>query len=245
MKFEGRDRTYVVAKPKSYSAGKKYPLVMAFHGNPSSAENMIKHQPFATSGSDAIVVYPQAASPSASYAGFFEWDIYSVTNDNADMNWIHSLIDEIKKTLTIDGTKVFGFGYSGGGFFVSHFACRFAGDFRAIASHAGGGPDEAAMGYPMRPSGCYVCPGGPTATLVTHGENDDQVDPGSGEFTASCYAETNGCSRTRSATTPAPCEQYNGCPNGKPVKICLIPQQDHNIWPDAASESWAFFQTFL
>lgn len=245
MKFEGRDRTYVVAKPKTYDARKAYPLVMAFHGNPSSAANMIARQPFAAAGSDAIVVYPQAASPSDTNPGFFDWDIYTVTKDNADMSWIVALVDEIKKTLNVDKSRVFAFGYSGGGFFVAHFACRFAGYFRAISSHAGGGPDEEAMGFQKRPSGCFVCPGGPTATLVTHGKLDDQVEPGSGEFTASCFAETNGCSGSRAPTQPAPCEQYDGCPGGKPVKICMLPQQDHEIWPNAAGESWAFFRTFL
>lgn len=245
MEFGGQARTYVVAKPKSYDATKSYPLVMAFHGNPSSAETMITYQPFATSGTDAIVVYPQAGSPSASNPGLFEWDIYTVTKDNADMNWIHSLVGELKKALSIDEAKVFAFGYSGGGFFISQFACRFSGYFRAIASHSGGGPDDEAMGFAKRPSGCFICPGGPTATLVTHGLIDNEVDPASGEFTASCYAETNGCSATRIATRPAPCEQYDGCPSDKPVKICMVPQQKHDMWANAASESWTFFRTLF
>ena len=43
-------------------------------------------------------------------------------------------------------------------------------------------------------------------------------------------------------STPAPCQQFGGCPDGKPVKRCMIPDQGHGPWADAMKESWSFFK---
>lgn len=238
MEHDGQTRIYFLALPRTYDATKTYPVVMSFHGNPATAEGQMQWLPFeVASGQDAVLVYPQALGVEA---GAFSWDLYTPTESNADMGWIKALIDEVATKANIDKGKVFGAGYSGGGFFISQYACRFGGVFRAISVNAGGGPDEPQMGYPKRDNGCYVCPGGPIPTLVTHGEADGVVEVASGIFTADCYAATNGCNGSRSATTPAPCEQYDGC--GKPVKRCIVPGQSHFLWDSAWAESWAFFK---
>jgi polyhydroxybutyrate depolymerase len=237
MEFDGTTRTYVLAKPVDYDASKTYPLVIAFHGNPGLATGMAQNLPFdPASKKEAVIVYPQAASDS--------WDLYTPTQYNADMYFIEALPAEIKAhKANIDESLVFGFGYSGGGFFLTQFTCRFGGVFKAISINAGGGPDEQQMGYDQYENGCYVCPGGPIATLVTHGENDGEVTWDSGDFTRKCYATTNGCGESLSAITPAPCETYDGCPTGKPVEWCLIPGLGHGVWSNAVEESWKFFKS--
>ncbi len=236
MEHGGRTRRYILSVPKDYDENKAYPLVVSFHGNPGTPDGMARGLPFdSVSKNEAVIAYPGAASG--------DWDIYTPNDWNADMYFIHALIEEIKGKLNIDGEKVYAFGYSGGGFFISHFACRFGGVFKAIAVNAGGGPDEEQMGYDQRPNGCYICPGGPIATLVTHGAEDTEVEPASGEFTAICYAATNGCGRSRSPSTPEPCETFDGCPEDKPVKQCIIPGLGHAIWRDAMKEAWAFFKS--
>jgi polyhydroxybutyrate depolymerase len=237
MQWNGIARTYFLGKPRTYDAARAYPLVVSFHGNPSSADIQAHALPFNASDQDAVLVYPQALQADS---GSFSWDLYTATADNADMNWIKPLIEEVKKKANIDKNKVFGFGYSGGGFFISQYSCRFGGVFRAIASNAGGGPDEPNMGYPKRDDGCYICPAGPIPILVTHGEADAEVEVASGTFTADCYADENGCSGSRSASTPAPCEVYDGC--SKPVKRCIIPGQSHALWGGATAEAWTFFK---
>lgn len=234
MSHGGTTRTYHLAIPTDYDANKSYPLVLSFHGNPGSGEGMAKGLPFdAVSGRAAVIAYPQASTN--------DWDLYTPTDTNADMNFIAALPDEIKTKANIDKARVLGYGYSGGGFFLTQFTCRFGGIFKAISINAGGGPDEAQMGYGQHPNGCYQCPGGPVATIVTHGDADGEVQPASGEFTHACYATFNGCSTSLSATTPAPCQQHDGCPADKPVKWCLIPGQGHGPWADSMKEAWAFF----
>lgn len=237
FEFGGRTRTYLLAKPVDYDASKSYPLVLSFHGSPGLASDMAKFLPFdSVSKKEAVIAYPQAASES--------WDLYTVTDNNADMYFIEALPAEIKANkANVDMSRIYGFGYSGGAFFITQFTCRFGGIFKAISVNSGGGPDEAQMGYDQHPNGCYVCPGGPIATIVTHGALDTEVEPASGDFTKACYATTNACGSSVSAATPAPCEQYDGCPAGKPVKWCLIPGQGHGIWDNAISESWTFFKS--
>jgi polyhydroxybutyrate depolymerase len=241
MQFEGTTRIYLLAKPKNYDASKRYPLVLSFHGNPADAKGQAAGLPFHTvSGSDAIIAYPQAASVDGDG---FSWDLYTPTDSNADMNFIKALIAEIKANkANIDDTKVLGFGYSGGGFFVAQYACRFGSVFKAVSVNAGGGPDEPQMGYPKRDNGCYICPGGPIATVVTHGADDTTVTPDSGEFTAACFASANSCGDTSTATSPAPCELQDGCPTDKPVEHCIVPGVGHEPWQNAMSLAWAFFK---
>ena len=234
--FGGRKRQFFLATPKSYAATKSYPLVVAFHGNPGVAQDMVRGYPFdPVSKEEAVIVYPSSADQGG-------WDIYSPTAENADMEFIKALPARVKELVNVDLARVFGFGYSGGGFFISHFKCRYAGVFKAISVNAGGGPDEEAQGYKKKSSGCFTCPGGPVPIIVTHGREDAEVEIGSGEFTAGCYAETNGCDDSVKATTPAPCELYEGCPTSAPVKRCFIPGQNHAPWGEALKEAWAFFE---
>lgn len=236
MDFGGATRSYLLAKPVDYDAKRSYPLVLSFHGNPGRAENMARIIPFdAVSKKEAIIVYPQALNGA--------WDLYTPTESNSDMYWIEVLPAEIAKKVNIDPLRVYGFGYSGGGFFLPQFTCRIGGVFKAISVNAGGGPDEEQMGYGKHDNGCYVCPGGPVAIIVTHGGKDTAVVPESGDFTKTCFATTNGCGETVSPSAPAPCETYDGCPADKPVKWCLIPDQGHGVWPNAVTEAWAFFKS--
>jgi polyhydroxybutyrate depolymerase len=236
--FAGQNRIYVLAKPKTYDASKAYPLVLSFHGNPGDAHSQAAGLPFeSASGSDAIIAYPQALSADS---GAFSWDLYTAADSNADMNFIKALIDDIAGKANVDKTKVLGYGYSGGGFFLAQYGCIFGGVFKALSINAGGGPDQ--LTYSKRDDGCYVCPAGPVPTIVTHGQTDAEVPVDSGIFTATCYAEGNGCGGTRTATTPAPCELFDGCPANAPVKRCIIPNQGHGPWADSMNQAWAFFK---
>ena len=242
MDFGGASRHYILQTPNTYDASRTYPLVMVFHGSPGNAANMAKDLPFdAASDGQAIIVYPEARSPSAA-GGNFDWDLYTPTQTNADMSWIVALVDELRSKVNIDASKVLAFGFSGGAFFTTQLACRVGGLFKAIAINSGGGPDEAQMGFEKRSNGCYVCPGGPVATLVVHGQVDEQVPVSSGAFTAYCFASTNGCGESTKAASPAPCEAFEGCPADAPVRRCFIPNQKHTVWPSATAEAWSFFR---
>jgi polyhydroxybutyrate depolymerase len=243
MDFGGKTRKYTLAVPVDYSAARSYPLVMSFHGEPATGASQQQAFPFeAASKRDAIVVYPDGDGN--------HWDLYTATDQNADMPWIKALVDELASKYSIDKTRVLGTGYSNGSFFINQMACRFAGFFKAIAPNAGGAPNEDTIGGAKDGQGFLICPGGPIPTFVFHGDQDGTVSIASGAYDAFYWSHVNGCQvpsgslsdGTPVPTTdraPAPCKQYDGC--GKPVTWCLFPGLGHWVAPNGAQIAWQYF----
>jgi polyhydroxybutyrate depolymerase len=224
---------YVVAVPKSYAAAKKYPLILVVHGDGGDGAGMRSYHPLdGETGSDAIVVYPSGANST--------WDQGTAFDQNPDQQYIEALVNAMKAKYSID--RVFAVGWSAGGFIVNIVACRRAGIFNAIVSHAGGQPYT----EPQDANGYNICAGDPTyPALITHGANDGTVDPSSGDYDAQFWAHANGCDpepNTRTDVAPAPCKTHAGCPAGKPVTFCLIPGNGHGVWSQAITTEWAFLK---
>lgn len=238
MTHAGRTRTYILAMPVSYDPTRAYPLVLAFHGNPGTAVGLRDDAPFDTASRDeAIIAYPQSAQDS-------NWDLYTPLVENRDMYFVQALVAEIATKANVDRSRVYGFGFSGGAFFVAQVACRIGGVFKAVAAHSGGGPDEPLIGDAARqPNGCILCAGGATASIVIHGASDTEVVPESGAYTAKCFASTNTCSAGLVASTPQPCLRFSGCPADKPVDTCTIPGLGHAVWAEGLAASWRFFRS--
>ncbi len=225
----GTTRRYVLAVPKTYDAGRKYPLIVALHGDGDTGPGFRAALGFDDlAGDDAIVAYPTGAV-----------DLGTAYDQNSDQLLSQAVIDAVKAKFSIDGAKVWGFGYSKGGFMLNEIACRKPGVFKAMAVHASGAPD--APKAPTEGIDFPVCAGilG-LPVLATEGQFD--MIHGT-EYSAQFWALTNGCSRSqRSATTPAPCQRHDSCPAGKPVVYCVAPGFGHTpIWDQAAAVSWGFF----
>ncbi|HVM70074.1 MAG TPA: prolyl oligopeptidase family serine peptidase [Gaiellaceae bacterium] len=235
---EGTSREYVLAVPKKLEAGKGYPLVLVFHGDGGTGPGMRQFHTFdAVSGEEAIVAYPTGIGAA--------WDISSPSATNKDIKFVEALVAAVSGTYDVDAARIFGTGYSSGGFLVNKIACRKTGFFRGIVSHAGGAPyEDQDPGASEWPNGFTKCAGqsGGVAALIMHGDGDGAVTPDSGDFNATYWASINGCQDTRSDTTPAPCQKHDGCPNDKPVLWCLVPGLGHTVWSNGAKEGWAFMK---
>lgn len=233
-----RSRTYVLVVPLAYDAARKYPLVVSLHGQPGNGTQFRAASPFeATSEDDAIVAYPDGIGG--------EWDLVTPAANNVDVPFMEAMIAAIAAKVSIDPQKVFGTGYSNGAFFLSAIGCKKTGIFKGFALHAGGAPFDLPENAPQFDAdGFLVCPGGgPTPTIVFHGDGDGVVEPSSGDFAAKYWAHANGCQASRSASSPAPCVQHDGCPGGRPVTYCPIPGLGHTVWSEGNKVSWAFFKT--
>ena len=238
----GQSRLYILKVPTSLDKSKSYPLVMDLHGSPGDAAGQSGDGFETTTGQNAIIVYPQALNEDS---GAFSWDLASLAKKNQDVALLEALANELKTTkgLNIDTTKVFGYGYSGGGFFLQVYQCLGANAYRAISASAGGSPDSlrSTLG-PQDPDKCVACPGTPVPELIIFGANDDTHG---GDFQALCQAQLSSCGTTRADTTPTPCQKYDGCPADKPVTYCNVPGLGHESWSQAIPTSWDFFKTYL
>lgn len=231
----GKSRSYLIAVPKSYAAARSYPLILVIHGDGGDGPSMRQYHPLdAETGDAAIVVYPTGTDNG--------WDHDTPFAQNDDQQYIEAIVGAVKSSHNVDGARVFGVGWSSGGFLVNQLACRRATLFKAIVSHAGGAPYETpgqydAAGYPKCGSGAGV------PALVTHGGSDTTVTPDSGDYSAKTWAHLVGCDPdTRADTTPSPCKKHTGCPAGKAVTYCQIPGNGHGIWTQAIAVEWAFLK---
>lgn len=238
MQSFGRTRSYVLFVPKPYDGSKKYPLVLSLHGEPGSGAGQHNAFPFEqASGADAIVAFPDGTSGA--------WDLVTAPASNADMTFLKELVDEIASKYNVDKTRAFATGYSNGAFMANQMACRFAGLFKGVASHAGGQPQEIGGDTKYGSNGCIQCPGGATAAIIVHGTGDGVVSLDTGLYAARCQATNNGCTDANPPATgvsPAPCAKFDGCNAGKDVHYCAIAGLGHTQWAQGDATAWAFFK---
>jgi len=231
---DGQTRNYELAVPKTYSPAKLYPLILGVHGDGGNGAQMHAVHPIDdVTGDDAIVVYPSGNGSL--------WDLYTDFDTNLDQLYVAAVINDVKSRFSIDGAKVWGVGYSSGGFVVGQMACRRAGLFTGIVIHAGGAPNEPSQAPPKNDN--PDCNGLPTSVMVVHGTGDGTVGVISGQYAASFWAQKTGCSSSRNDTTPAPCQAYDSCPGGSRVQYCEIPSLGHVIWPQALQVEWDFLRS--
>lgn len=236
MDFQGATRPYLLSKPKEIDAAKQYPLVISFHGNPGSPKEQHDLLPFdSASKGAAFVAYPAAGDGT-------EWNLSLPSEGNADMDFVKAFVDDLASKYPIDTSRVLGFGYSGGGYFLSQYACRVgSGVLKMVAILSGGAP-ELHDGDQKRPNDCVVCPAGAVPMFIAHGETDESEVPFTGgDFARICWAEQNGCTNSSLSNLQAPCQAYKGCDDGKPVQWCPVPNQGHAPWPGSVQAAWSMF----
>jgi polyhydroxybutyrate depolymerase len=225
---DGTPRTYLLSIPKTYNASKKYPLVMALHGDGqdgTSLQSMLAFED--VSGDEAIVAYPDRSE-----------DLYTPFDQNKDQKLVEYAINAIKAKYSVDDGKIWAVGYSKGAFQLNQIACRRPGVFKAMAVHAGGAPEDRQAGNPN----AVDCPNAiALPVFVTEGSNDSGIG---GQFAALVWSQKAGCGGSTSASTPSICKKYDGCPPATPVSICIVPGQPHYpLYDDAAEHSWAWFKS--
>jgi polyhydroxybutyrate depolymerase len=228
------ERPYVLLVPAREPApGVKLPLVFVLHGDGGTAASFHAGYPFElATGDAAIVVYPNGIRAT--------WDL-DTQEGNHDVAYLEAIAQDVAKSHPVDTTRVFGTGYSSGGFFVNLMACERPGFFRAIASNAGGAPYGRAESFP---NGFPKCKDQkPIPMMALHGTQDFGVTLDSGAFSAQYWAYVNGCDTGALETTAyGECHAYRKCPKDKPVVFCKVEGLGHWVWDRAAEATWTFFE---
>lgn len=232
IQVRGKPREYLLIAPENPAPG-PLPLVLVIHGDGGGMKGF--HHAWEL----------ETATQNSAYLAYLDgldstWDL-ETTNNNRDVAYAETVIDDVAAAVPIDKTRVFAAGYSSGGFFANVLACHRPGLLRGIASNAGGAPFNQAEKWP---NGFPKCPGQqPVAALSLHGEQDMTVTLDSGRYDAEYWAYVNGCNESEMETTGYPeCTVYRGCPAGKQVGFCKVSALSHWVWSESAAATWAFFQ---
>lgn len=154
----GLSRSASVRVPAAITQ-RKLPVVIALHGNGDTASNFV-----ATSGltqlADSVgfvLVAPQGVSRAISVGGQttppLSWDAYNARAQNADVQLLDALLDEIVASGSVDEKKLVVYGYSQGGYASVRYAreagARLACAAVIAAGDAGGMPTAFARKIPF------------------------------------------------------------------------------------------------
>lgn len=232
LDVRGAERTYDVYVPKGYDVDREMAVVVVLHAD--TAISLRSYFPIeAAANEQAIVVYPY---------GFGAWDL-SAPDSNYDYPFIEGLRAALEESFCVDKQRVFGFGYSNGGFLANMLACYRGADlFRAIAVNSGGlyAPEGVAPQYDDQ--GTFMCPAKPVAALIIHGKNDGQVSYSTDGIGArDTWLAANHCASETTSVTPSPCVVYDKC-QANAVGFCSL-NAGHALWANAATAAWSFFSS--
>jgi polyhydroxybutyrate depolymerase len=136
LRIGGQERTYLLHVPESLPAGKKTPLVLAFHGGGSHAANTPHFTRFdaLADPEDFLVAYPDSFNT--------HWNDRRGLSPADDVGFVRTLIAEVERSHSVDSHRIYATGISNGGFFSNRLACELSTRLAAIASVAATMPES-------------------------------------------------------------------------------------------------------
>lgn len=136
--FGGVERSWRIFVPQTYAAGTPIPLVLDFHGSGSSPERQAQISEFESLAAEQgfIVVTPKGA-PVPSNRGRPSWNVDLLEGDPDDVVFIRGLIGLLSEQYSIDSSRIYAAGMSGGGRMSSRVACDLADLVAAVGPVAG------------------------------------------------------------------------------------------------------------
>jgi polyhydroxybutyrate depolymerase len=231
-------RTYLVYLPTGYRADSPLPLVVAFHGGGGYATDMARASGLSrfAEPQNYVAVYPQGLQETWNTD---EHDGSFVERSQADdVGFVGAILTQMKTRFVVDASRVYAAGFSKGGMFAYHVACKLPGVFAAAASVSG----------PMVTNTC--APSATLSVLHIHGTADENAPwrGGRGLFTdprnawpapidgLKAWADQDRCDAAAAARSLAPgwtCSEFAHCGAGAAVSYCLVDGGGHE-WPPAA-----------
>jgi polyhydroxybutyrate depolymerase len=252
---DGTARTYTVCIPAGYDGRRPLPVVVMLHGAGATGRGVI-----AETGWDRkadregfLAVFPDAmrADPSSPPAYLTNPQLWNDGSGRSpgflqvadDVRFLDQLSTDLAKKYSVDTRAVFLTGFSAGASLAFRAAALLPGRFAAIAPVAG-----PCWPLPSAP------PPRPVPTLFIAG-TADPINPLAGgtislpwgtfaqpPLLASLqgWAGWNGCTTGLKHVTGQPGIRTLACPDGRPLRVCLIEGLGH-IWPGGEPQFPAAF----
>lgn len=248
LRYQGRQREYLLYTPHRYTGDQAMPLLLVLHGghgDPRRTAGRTGFQPLADRDG-FLVLYPKAAAE--------QWNDgrRTTASDVDDVGFLGALIDHVGEVRNVDDRRIYVTGLSNGGIMTQRLACESPDRFAAFASVIANLPVS------LQES-CQ--PQGPVPMLMMNGTADPLMPWRGGEIrkgrrigrggtvlsaedSFSFWAGQNGCG-TRGVTARLPDESpddgtrvdrvdYSGCRAGSAVVLYTVEGGGHT-WPGSTS----------
>lgn len=203
MTSRGQQRTWWEQVPGAHDGVTPLPLVLDLHGTLETAngQRWLSGMDQVAREEGWVIAWPE----SQNVAGIKMWDI---TCDNADLDFLDELIDQLDGELCLDRRRLFVTGLSNGGY-ATHLATgALRHEMAAGAAIAGG---LGAMPWLCRPRR-------PVPMLIVHGTADTIVPPSEGQDAWGWWTDHDRCPAARDDAQG--CRLTSGCADDSGVRYC-------------------------
>ena len=247
--IDGYVRSYRLHVPEGYRSEKPTPLVVVLHGAFSTAAEMERHTGFSdlADRQGFVVAYPEGIG----ILGFLQhWNAGHCCGKAAadgidDVGFLARVIDDIKRTVNIDATRVYMTGFSNGAMLTHRFAAERPATLAAAAALAGA---VGSRGDASAPLARLAPPRASVPVIMLHGEADRTIPygdatPGNGprgrEYSSASVSSrfwwsSNGCAshrRERSTVYPGvTIDSWSDCDRSAEVQLLTLHAWGHR-WP--------------
>lgn len=218
-------RTFVLHVPDDYSQKRPLPLVLAFHGDGGSAQQLARAS--GLDDAEAIVAYPQASE----HDGQTGWQSATHVGGADDVSFTQELIEMLTHQYCVRG--VFTAGVSDGGGLVALLMCALPDVIDAFA----------VVARAAHPASSPCRRSQPVPVIEFHGAADPAADDEGGASRGAAYsprdwlaktAQVNGCTGEEQSSIPPDVVRttWTGCAPGGDVVAYTIAGEARS-WPGA------------
>lgn len=248
--------------PAGYDPAKPAPLLLMLHGY-GTAGSLIDFYIKMTSIADEKGFLYVAPDGTFDATGKRFWNAtdaccdYGKTNVD-DVAYLVGLIEEIKRSYSVDPARIYVMGHSNGGFMANRLACDRADVFAAAVSVSGANFADPARCKPSAPVGFLQVHGTTDQTVLFAGEGGDGglggAYPGA-DTTVAIWADKNGCAKAPVAGQPIHVDsskagaetrvtRRDGCAKNGAAELWAIEGAGHlfSYTPEALRATWDFLE---
>jgi polyhydroxybutyrate depolymerase len=142
VRHDGLDRSYLVTVPSQAREGRRFPVVLNFHGGGSdaAAQRRYTRMDELAQQEGFVAVYPNGTG---TFSHFLTWNAgtccgYAQEHNVDDVGFALAVLDDLARRLPIDSRRVYATGISNGGMMAYRLAVEASRRIAAIAPVAGG-----------------------------------------------------------------------------------------------------------